>query len=386
MPPFRRQFIATLAVLSCATFGAEAPVATAATATGSFGAEGNSIDAYDALARDLLLRIDLIEHDEGNLSRALLAPLFELGKLYGSNDQCQNAIPIIQRAILLSQRLDGVMNAEQLPLYEPLLDCLVERDMLGELQRALDQTLLINERAYGKDDVRMMPALAHAAEWYEEAGLYEEARRLYSRSLKIARKAGGKMSERMVDPLRGLSQTFRLEAQYESERSSALNAAGERALERAAAIVRATPDADPKRRIDTLLELADWYQMSGALRDAAKAYKEVWDIAAATSGTSAAELLGAPEPILYRAQIGTALRRPPPNREKLQHYWVDFQFTVTKRGEVTNVVVTDATAPKDLQLSLAESLKKTHYRPRFAVGQPVDTHGVTLRQGVWVDN
>jgi hypothetical protein len=147
--------------------------------------------------------------------------------------------------------------------------------------------------------------------------------------------------------------------------------------------VRGNPDGDAKRRVDTLLELADWYQMSGALRDALKAYKDVWAIAAA-SGGAPAELFAAPEPILYRAQIGTALRRPPPDREKLQHYWVDFAFTVTRRGEVTDVVVTDATAPKDLQMSLAENLKRTHYRPRFVDGEPADTRDVKLRQGVWV--
>jgi tetratricopeptide (TPR) repeat protein len=381
------RFNAACTALLCAALciGAtpSAQSATPQPADATLGADGTSVEAYDALVRDLLLRIELIEQDAGNLSRELQAPLFELGKLYVSGDQCQNAIPIIQRAILLSQRLDGLMNVPQLALYEPLLECFVARDMLRELTRALDQTLLVSESAYGKDDVRMMPALAHAAEWYEQAGLYDDARQLYSRSMKIARKAGGDQDERLVDPLRGLSQTFRLEAQYESERRVALNAAGERALERAAAIMRAHPDGDLKRRIATLLELGDWYQMSSAVRDAAKTYKELWAVITAGSA-SAEDLLGTPEPILYRAQIGTALRRPPPDREKLRHYWVDFSFTVTRRGEVTDVVVTDGTAPKDLQIRLAENLKTTHYRPRFADGEPADTPDVKLRQGVWV--
>lgn len=350
----------------------------------TLGADVISTDAYDALTRDLLLRISLIEMEEGSVSRALVMPLFELGKLYVSSDQCRNAIPILQRAILLSQRLDGLMSPQQLSLHAPLLECFVTLDLIRELTRSLEQMLLINESTYGKDDVRMLPALAQAAQWYEQAGLYDNARQLYSRSMKTARKAGGEQDERLVDPLRGMSQTFRLEAQYaESTRSSALNAAGERTLERAAAIVRANPDADPKRRIDTLLELGDWYQMSGAIRDALKIYKEVVLIANA-GGESAEALMGEPEPILYRAQIGVALRRPPPDRAKLEHYWVDFDFTVTRRGEVTEVVVTDATAPKDLQVSLAENLKRTHYRPRFVEGEPVETRGLRLRQGVWV--
>ena len=382
-PQFNSACTALLCAALCIGAAPGAQSATPQPGDATLGADGTAVEAYDVLVRDLLLRIVLIERDAGNLSRELQAPLFELGKLYVSGDQCQNAIPIIQRAILLSQRLDGLMNMPQLALYEPLLECFVARDMLRELTRALDQTLLVTESAYGKDDVRMMPALAHAAKWYEQAGLYDDARQLYSRSMKIARKVGSSQDELLVDPLRGLSQTFRLEAQYETERSVALNAAGERALERAAAIMRAHPDGDPKRRIATLLELGDWYQMSGALRDAAKTYKELWAVVTA-GGASAEDLLGTPEPLLYRAQIGTALRRPPPDREKLRHYWVDFSFTVTRRGEVTDVVVTDGTAPKDLQIRLAENLKTTHYRPRFAGGEPADTPDVKLRQGVWV--
>jgi hypothetical protein len=355
-------------------------------------AGGESETAYDVLARDLLLRIELIEMDKGHVARELQTPLFELGKLYVQEDQCQNAIPILQRAVLLSQRLDGVMNPKQLPLYEPLLECFVARDMIIDLQRALDQTILVAESSYGRDDIRMQAPLAHAARWFEEAGLYDNARQQYLRSIRIAEKLGGKKDVRTVIPMRGMAQTYRLEAQYaESVRSGALNAAGERSLERAANIVRMNPDTDPNLRIETLMELADWYQMAGAIRDAQKIYKEVWAIASASAGDTSASntaktLFDEPEPILYRARIGTALRRPPPDREKLQHYWVDFEFTVTRFGEVKNVVATDSTAPKDLQISLAENLKSTHYRPRFVNGEPTETKGIRVRQGVWVGN
>ena len=125
--------------------------------------------------------------------------------------------------------------------------------------------------------------------------------------------------------------------------------------------------------------------MAGAVRDAVKAYKEVWQTAVA-SGQSGAALLGEPEPILYRAAVGIALRRPPQDHEKLKHYFVDFEFTVTRFGEVNNVVAKSSTAPRDLQLGIAENLKRTHYRPRFLDGEPVDTPGVQIRQGVWVSN
>lgn len=363
-----------------------ASLAARAAASARSGTAGEEIDplaagSYDAIARDLLIRIERIEKESGHVTRELEVPLFELGKLYVAADQCQNAIPILRQAVSLSQRLDGVMNTRQLALYEPLLECFVARDMLRDLERAQDQMILVRENAYGKNDVRILPALAHAGAWYEQAGEYEIARDVYSRALKIARQAVGEQDVRLVEPLRALARTYRLEMQYEPEalRGRALDAQGERTLERAARIVRLNVDAEPQLRIDTLLDLADWYQMAGAVRDAAKVYKEVWDSAAQTG-----DVLEEPQPILYRAAVGVALRRPPQQRDKLQHYWIDFEFTVTRFGEVADVVVRDATAPRDLQLSIAENLKRTHYRPRFVDGAAVDTPRVRIRQGVWV--
>lgn len=341
-------------------------------------------ESYDAVVRDLLLKIDTIEKEQGHVSRALEAPLFELGKLYLTTDHCDEAIPLLRQAIALSQRLDGVMNTRQLTMYEPLLQCIIAKDMLIDLQRQLDQMLLIRENTYGKEDVRMIPALAHVGEWYERAGQYESAREVYQRSVDIARKAGGDRDVRLVGPLRALARTFRLQVQYESEalRGRALDAAGERSLVRAAQIVRDNATASPSLRTDTLMELGDWYQISGAVRDAQKIYKEVW-AATVEAGEPGSSVLGEPTPLLYHAAVGTALRTPPQDRKNMKHYWIDFEFRVTRLGQVENVVAKRSSAPVSLQLSVAENLKRTHYRPRFVNGESVDTDEVKVRQGVW---
>lgn len=342
-------------------------------------------EAYDAVAHDLLLRIESIEKEQGHVARALEAPLFELGKLYLAAGRCEQAIPLFRQAIALTQRLDGVMNTRQLSMYEPLLQCFVAKDMILDLPRALDQMLLIQHNAYGgKDDVRMIPALAHVGAWYERAGQYESAREVYQRSLDIARKAGGDRDARLVGPLRALARTFRLQVQYEPEalRGRALDAAGERMLVRAARIVRENPEVSASLRIDTLLELGDWYQISGAVRDALKIYKEVW-AATVEAGKPGESVLGEPTPLLYRAAVGVPLRTPPQDRRNMQHYWIDFEFRVTRFGQVEDVVAKGSTAPSSLQLGIAENLKRTHYRPRFVNGESVDTDTVKVRQGVW---
>jgi hypothetical protein len=361
--------------------------AVASVLDGAAGEQNNDLaaNAYDAVVRDLLLKIEAIEKDHGHVTRELEAPLLELGKLYASAEQCQNAIPMLRQAILLSQRLDGVMTPRQLPMYAPLLECFVSRDMLRELERAQEQMLLVHESQYGKDDVRMLPALRHAGVWYEQAGQYESARDVHMRAMTIARKTGGEQDVRLVGPLRSLARTYRLQAQYEEEawRGRAVDAQGQRMLERAAQIVRASAGASSDLRIETLLELGDWYQMAGAVRDAAKLYKEVWQEAVAAGG-SGLEVFARPEPLLYRAAVGVALRRAPQDRVKLRHYWIDFEFTVTRLGEVDDVVVKNTGAPGDLQRAISENLKRTHYRPRFVDGEAVDSEGVRIRQGVWV--
>jgi len=359
-------------------------VASALPASGEQEHSDLASEAYDAVVRDLLLKIEAIEKEQGHVARALEAPLFELGKLYLTADHCQDAIPLLRQAIALTQRLDGVMNTRQLTMYEPLLDCLVAKDMIIDLQRALDQTLLIREHTYGKTDLRMISALAYAGAWYERAGQYENAREMYQRSIDLARKAGGDRNARLVGPLRSLARTFRLQVQYEPEplRGRALDAAGERMLVRAARIVRENAEVSPSLRIDTLLELADWYQMSGAVRDALKIYKEVWS-ATIESGKPGESVLGEPTPLLYRAAVGVALRTVPQDRQKMKHYWIDFEFRVTRFGQVEDVVAKRSTAPSSLQLGVAENLERTHYRPRFVNGESVDTDNVKVRQGVW---
>jgi len=370
--------------------GDASELAARAAASALAAESGDEIDelaaeSYDAIARDLALRIEAIETERGHVTRELVTPMVELAKLHIAADQCPNAIPLLKDALLLIQQLDGVLNVRQLPIYEPLLECFVARDLLSDLKRAQEQVLLINEHAYGKGDERMIPALVHAGEWYEEAGDYESARELHSRAMAIARKVGGEQDARLVDPLRAMARTFRLQIQYESEpwRGRALEGQAQRMLERAAKIVRSSTNVDMNLKIDTLLELGDSYQMAGAVRDALKAYREVWEADVAAGGSGA--VLSEPEPVLYRAAVGVALRRPPIERVKLRHYRIDFEFTVTRNGEVKDVVVTDATAPKHLHAGIAENIKRTPFRPRFIEGEPVDTSDVRIRQGMWVE-
>jgi hypothetical protein len=149
-------------------------------------------------------------------------------------------------------------------------------------------------------------------------------------------------------------------------------------LEQAAKIARSGAAIDARLKVDTLLELGDSYQIAGASREALKVYREVWGMGGAT-------MLSEPQPVFYRAAVGVALRRAPLVRDKLKHYWIDFEFSVTSEGRVEDLEVRDASAPTHLRADIAENIRRTPFRPRFHNGDPVDTHGVTIRQGMWVE-
>jgi hypothetical protein len=72
-------------------------------------------------------------------------------------------------------------------------------------------------------------------------------------------------------------------------------------------------------------------------------------------------------------------------RDRLKHYWIDFEFTVTKLGQVEDLVVQNIAAPKHLQADIAENIRRTPFRPGFRAGEPVDTPNVSIRQGMWVE-
>lgn len=359
-------------------------IASAAASKGEEDADDLESEAYDAVVRDLLLRIDTIQKESGNVSRQLETPLLELGKLYLSANQCRKAIPLLKQTTSLIRQLDGVMSTRQIPIYDLLAQCYITEDLPGDLQQAQEQVLIIQSNSLGADDVRMIPPLVHAGECYEQAGLYDNAQEQYTRAIRLAQKAGGDESVHMIAPLRAMARTYRLRMQFDPSSAQPL-AQGERLLQRASRIARDGSDVGWQVRVATLLDLGDWLQFSGPAREAMKLYREAWEAAVAGGGPErAAKLFDEPRPILYRAAEGVPLRRSPPDAEKLKHYWIDYEFTVTRNGDARDVIVRESTAPRDIQTRIAENLKRTRFRPSLVDGQARDVSGMRIRQGVWV--
>jgi hypothetical protein len=405
--------------------------------------------AEETAALRLLRRIQAVQAEHSHMAAELLPPLIELGELW-ANGQCDRAIDMLDLALDVSRSNFGLFNKGQLGIYEPLLKCYYTLDRPADLRRAQHYVLLIHETAVGRNDPRLLPALDEAAHRYENIGLYLSARRLHRRAIDILRGAAGARGRRLphdlrlLAPLRGMARAFRLEytfglappdlaelpTEFSDLRSRAnfradwgvwLDPLGQRSLEQAVNILRSHPDADRNERLDTLLELADWYQLADKGRDALRAYRDYWNeyAAAATAATTAvdnepitsgnvkandtqdagnvsaatataidaapdADLLSEPVPLMARPETGRNLRRAPVDPDQFTKYTVELAFTVTRAGQVTDIKVVESNAPKHIEAEAAQDLQSTRYRPRFVNGEPVDTPGVHHRQNVFV--
>jgi hypothetical protein len=365
-----------------------------------------AVKAEDTAALRLLRQIQQLQNQHGTLSIEQLPPLIELGELY-SHGRCEDALEILDLALDVSRRNEGLLNPHQLEIYTPLINCYITLDRPADVRNAQQYVLLINETRYGKQDPELLPALEQIARRYEEAGLYLSARRLQQRALDIAEATSGKNDLSLVTPLRGMARAFRLEYKYglaapdvaelsgEYDLASSasfqdrfnvrLDSLGRRSLERAVTILRAHANsssraADRTQYLDTLLELADWYQICDQRR-ADKTYRALWQ---ELSGDGRTEVLDSVEALFVQPKSGgQLLRRPPPDPDRYQQYTVDLDYTVTRDGVAKDITVTESNAPKDLEHRAVEALKQTQFRPRYENGEPVETTGLHNRQSIY---
>ena len=110
---------------------------------------------------------------------------------------------------------------------------------------------------------------------------------------------------------------------------------GEEALKRALRIVEADPEASPQTRIETLLQMGDWYQIKKLPREALPYYQRAWQLSrtAPYPPSSASTTLNVPVRVHYpQPQIVGAA--PAVHAEEMRSHYVQVEFTVAADGSV----------------------------------------------------
>jgi tetratricopeptide (TPR) repeat protein len=335
-----------------------------------------------------------------------------LATAYHSAKRHDLAVQRFEQAAGLNRRAEGLLNEGQLPLLEKYADSLTELGRYEDALKVERYALRIATRNYPPNDPRLAPPLENIARWYSRVGLYEPAKSALRQAIDAVEAGEGPNSVKLISPLMTLAETTRRQlldptqsayAVPENSRSSmyvdsqditafaplASAAEGQHALDRANAIVDATPTLSPATVADVRTQTGDWLQCRGQHQRALPFYQQAWQAGrkVAVRGQPLNELLFKKPVLLHYLRPDAAARygnRPP---DQLDMRTVELALLVSPEGRVkSGRVVEDGGDPERGQRTLRAAMETARYRPRLVEGQPtaapIATEDVRLVQ-VW---
>jgi tetratricopeptide (TPR) repeat protein len=350
-----------------------------------------------AAERSFVHALELLEANQGIASRKLISPLAGLGAVYAAQGQHARAAEVLQRALGISRRANGLFNIDQLDILDALIRSYEALGAQEDLDREQRYALQVVQQEYGYDDPRTLPTITRAAIWYEQTGRFEAARSLWIHSVRVASRESGGRNAATIAGLLGVARTFRL--QYVQDPESLINAdipvdpftgradplaisqqrAGKLKLDRdgKAAVLEAleildSTDSPPRTPlINTLMELGDWYITSHEPDKAVAYYQRAWPLLVEAAAEGEPNPLLEPRPLFYRppAAASRSLTR---TDGPLVSKPIEFSMTIMATGQTVGVTpVTDA--PEGQISQIRRALDRAWFSPRFEDGQPVTT-------------
>lgn len=367
---------------------------------------GNALlSSGDKVTAELSYReaLRITEMQGNSTDPALLDPLRGLGYTLALLDRHEEAIPYLERALLVARRTHGLFDLGQQGLLRQLANSLTQTGRLADGAKQMLYLQRVGERAYGERDPRMAPLLCVIGDWYVDTGNFMLGRDRYRDAIRIVERKLGKQDPALVQPLRGLARSYVQEIYFFAHGYQPLqdrtmidpinleprgmnpkyiSSDGERALQRALNILDAHPDTTPTLLTDTLIQLGDWYQVKHQPEKALVYYKRAAQLAANVDNTSAeaaASPLSFPVRVYYPVPP-LAMRNRQLPRDQVDEKFVEVQFTVTDLGNVENARVVDQNGTQRQVSEALEAIRASRYRPKFVNGEPVVTEGVVVRE------
>jgi len=367
------------------------PLTNLATVDYKLGNYSVAIENYQRTLRILQAKSTLADKQQ-------IAPLHGLGVSFmGANDP-ESAVVALKRAADLSRNTDGLFNINQVEFIDSLIEAYESTGRYAEAEKESMYALRVEEAAHGRSSVKLLDRLDKLARWYEGDRRYTSERGVYERSLAILQRNAPENDIRRVGPLRGIARSYRLELFYGVEGAdtgSTFNAGtngapvftegsqnrrGESSLQAALAVVDSNPVVDQQVRGDVLVDLGDWYLVTGALRRAYDTYAEGWKSLAQVNNTKG---LDAPRLLAYRPSI-SSIDRSQLKPEEAVLKEVEMHFTVDRDGRIDDVTSPTTDVPESVVKNSIASMKRSRYAPRIENGAAVPTTDVVFRERVLV--
>jgi TonB family protein len=373
---------------------------------------------FDAAVTAFNESLQITEARAGAASAKLLDPLRGLGYTLAAAERHKEAIPPLERALLIDRRSFGLYDMGQQKVLRQLADSLVKIGRPEDAQRHVAYLVQLGERVYGKRDPRQVPILCFAAGWHGDLGDFISARAIYRTAIAIVENKLGPNDLATVEPLRGLASTYTQELYFStlglrtqtldrtptsadgnSNLQRELNprflaSEGEKALERAVKVLDGQPPSAYDTLLETLIQTGDWFQIKHIPEKALPYYRR----AAALSDTISAHEAAMPPPFGARGKIvvdasplsfPVRIYYPTPSQatrnltlpaEQVDERFVAVQFTVTDSGDVEDAKITEANGTQRESADTLAAIRAARFRPKFVNGEPVETTGMTNRE------
>jgi len=358
----------------------------------------------------------LAEQHGGLEGERVLAPLLGQGNALAGSGRYEEAVPRLQRAVGIARVQYGLFDLYQQDMLKTLAASLTAVGRVPEAQDLMIYRARVAEKTYGEESPEVIPALCDLGTWFAEVGLSPEARLTFQMALNIA---GSKLSlddPVIVEPLRGIARIYMRRVSYPDSalrpreappyyqfarvgpppparfdaggkaivEARVLNREGEHALQRALRVLEADPRASTQTRIETLIQMGDWYQIKKSPREALPHYQHASQLirAAPSLSGSAATALDSPVRVSYPTPeiVAHVLALPP---EETQSHYVQIEFTVAADGSVSDARVVDHDTRDRYADEILGAMRVARFRPKFVDGQAVATPAMTYREVFW---
>lgn len=361
------------------------------------------------------------EQHGGRETRRVLAPLAGLGTTFARASHHHDAIPLLQRAVAITRAQFGMFDMRQQDLLEALAGSLTALDRQPEAQDLLTYRVRVAEKTYGEGSPKVIPWLCDLGDWFADTGKTPEALMTFQVALNIVGTTDSLNAPIIVEPLRGIARTYMLQPSYPDEwrkprwpalgcgidyavvPPECLNRAaldskgnfvieprklkreGEEALQRALRILDSDPGSAAQARIETLIQMGDWYQIKKSPREALAYYERAWQLIRSTPHLpgSAATALNVPVRVYYPTpQIVAHAPSLAAPVDTTSHY-VETEFTVAADGSVRDARIVSHDTRDRWARDILDAVRESRFRPKFVDGQAVAATGITYREVVW---
>ena len=361
------------------------------------------------------------EQHGGRETQRVLAPLTGLGTTFARAGHHHDAIPLLQRAVAITRAQFGMFDLRQQDVLETLAGSLTALDRQPEAQDLMTYRVRAAEKTYGEGSPKVIPWLCDLGNWFADIGKTPEARMTFQVALNIVGTTDSLNAPIIVEPLRGIARAYMLRSSYPDSwrkppwpklgcglpyavvppeclnpdaldaggyhiiEPRTLNQEGEDALKRALRILESDPGSAAQTRIETLIQMGDWYQIKKSPREALTYYERAWQLIRTTPRLpdSAATALNVPVRVYYPTpQIVAHVPILTAAVDTRSHY-VQTEFTVAADGSVRDARIVDHDTRDLWARDILKAVRDSRFRPKFVDGQAVAATGITYREVFW---